>query len=468
MFRMKKRSRVRTYASLLLRHLPAPFCAICLLLLLCLIPASSAKGAMMQKALAAPEDAAEFTEILLSDKAASLNGVYRMTKEMEAAVASGGGMQGLAKSLASLGTPGEIGPAYASELAGNPVFRVPVRFSEMPVDLMFVMQGDAIAGISTMPFSGEEETEEAAEKAFEEVDLALPVPSLQGELPGTLTIPEGEGPFPAVVLIHGSGPNDRDETLMSLKPFRDLAEGLAAQGAAVYRFDKRTYVYGAEIAGDHQFTLADESVEDAVAAVQLLAEQEKIDPDRIYVLGHSLGGTAIPAIDQALRKAPRQACGYILMAAAARPLDDLMREQYNFLYSLQPQITEELEAQRQEIFSQLDKLQDPDALAEDDLIAGAYAPYWKWLQAYDILGTAQKITVPCLLLQGEEDYQVTMEDFAMWQEAVGDKENWTLISCPGLTHPFVPGKKSDGSGAYMTSAKVDPQVIADISAFIQP
>ena len=142
-------------------------------------------------------------------------------------------------------------------------------------------------------------------------------------------------------MIHGSGPNDRDETIGSLKPFRDIAEGLAEHGVAVYRFDKRTYVYGNEMMADHGITPADESIEDAVNAVQLLAQQDKIDADRIFVLGHSLGGNVIPAIAQELEQAPVQAHGFVMMAASPRGLDVLMREQLEFLYSLLPEVTEE-------------------------------------------------------------------------------------------------------------------------------
>ena len=124
----------------------------------------------------------------------------------------------------------------------------------------------------------------------------------QGEwvLPGTLSLPVGDGPFPAVVLVHGSGPNDRDETIGPNKPFRDLAWGLASQGIAVLRYDKRTKVYGEKMS--HMvdtITVQTEVIDDALAAVALLRDTTQIDPHRICVLGHSLGGYVLPRIGSA-------------------------------------------------------------------------------------------------------------------------------------------------------------------------
>lgn len=418
-----------------------------------------------ERMILTPEDADEWVRVLLGEHPEALNSGWKMSAQMRMAVIASGGMQGLARQLASLGTAEEIGRAYAGEIKGFQVFYIPCVFSAQTADLVLATDQGAVAGLTVGPYTGSK-AEETRSEAFDSYDLAVPVPALKGELPGTLLVPRGEGPFPAVVLVHGSGPNDRDETIFQLKPFRDLAEGLAEMGVAVYRYDKRTYVYGEEMADFRQGTLMDETIQDAAAAVQLLAQQEKIDPARIFVLGHSLGGNAVPAIDRELRKQPSSACGYIMMAASPRPLDVLMREQYDFLYSLLPQITPEQQAQKDAMFSELDKLRDLDALTDEDQVAGAYAPYWKWLAAYDALAAAEEMTKPCLLLQGEEDYQTTMEDFAIWRDALGNKENWRLISYPGLTHPFTPGLKTEGSAAYARSGHVDARVIRDIADFI--
>ena len=430
-----------------------------------LITACGIAGADQEpRRMESPADADEFIAALLGDHPEEMEGGWAFSPQMKAALAMCGGIGGLAKQLAPLGKPERIEPAYEGTIQGYKAFYVPCVFSAMSSDLILAVQGGEIAGLSPGAYSGGKEGI-AESDIFDSIELALAVPSL-GELPGILTVPKGDGPFPAVVLIHGSGSSDKDETVGSLKPFRDIAEGLAEKGIAVYRFDKRSYVFGLRLAADKHMTLMDESVEDAVNAVQLLAKQEKIDPDRIFVLGHSLGGNAVPAISRELEKAPVKARGFIMMAASPRPLDVLMREQYDYLYSLMPEVTEEQQAEKDMAFAELDKLKDPDSLSEDDTILGVYSAYWKWLLDYDILQAAKEITLPVLLLQGEEDYQVTMEDFGIWKDAVGDKENWHLVSYPGLTHSFTAGQKSDGSAAYSREAKMDSSVINDIADYV--
>jgi len=441
------------------------FLAAVLALVLALSLCGTVSAEPAARKIETPADAEEWAGIFLGEHPENLEGAWEMSSQMKAAAARLGGVAELARQLSSLGTVVEIGSAYEGEVQGMKAFFVPCVFSGMSVDLILAVEDGAVTGLTIGAYNGGR-TEEAVSDAYDSIDLALPVPPMNGQLPGTLTIPRGEGPFPAVVLIHGSGSSDRNEAVGNVRPFRDLAEGLAEKGIAVYRFDKRSYVYGPEMAADPQVTLESESIEDAVNAVQLLAEQDRIDPDRIYVLGHSLGGNAIPAIARKLEQAPVKARGFIMMAASPRPLDELMREQYDYLYSLMPEVTPEQQEQKDAIFRDLDRLKDLDSLAEGDRVAGAYSAYWKWLASYDILEAAREITRPCLLLQGEEDYQVTMVDFGIWKDAIGEKENWELISYPGLTHTFTAGQKSEGSAVYTREARMDGKVIGDIAGFI--
>jgi uncharacterized protein len=164
-------------------------------------------------------------------------------------------------------------------------------------------------------------------------ERTLTVGASPWELPGTLAVPNGTGPFPAVVLVHGSGPEDQDETIGPNRPFKDLAWGLASRGIAVLRYDKRTLRYGSRLRLDSgTFTVRDETVDDARAAVALAAAQPEIDRRRIFVLGHSLGGTLAPRIAQG---DPRVA-GLVLMGGGARPLSKVLVEQVRYVASLGP------------------------------------------------------------------------------------------------------------------------------------
>ena len=314
----------------------------------------------------------------------------------------------------------------------------------------------------------ESETLPEDSKTYEELSLALPVADHEGwSLSGILTLPDGKGPFPAVILVHGSGPSDRDETIYENKPFKDIADGLAAHGIAVYRYDKRTYVYGKEMASDIDLTLKQETLIDASEAVKLLSDQPQIDASRIYVAGHSLGGQAIPLIRNMLKQYETQAAGFIFLAAPARDLAALMREQFDFLYSLTPVLSDTQKEQKEEVYAQLEQLNDLDQLDPSQPILGAYPAYWRDILSYDPVWTAESMTEPCLLLQGEEDYQVTMTDFELWKSAFGEKENWTFQSYPGLTHLFMPGKKENANASYLKKQHVDETVIQSIADFVQ-
>ncbi len=436
------------------------FAILALVMMLTVCGIASAEQRKMETAA----DADTFIAAFLGEQPEELENAWAFSPQMEAALRQLGGMAGLAKQLAALGSPESILPAYESEAGGLKVFFVPCTFSSAQVDLLLAVQDGMIAGLQTAPYSGGS-AETSGSDLYDSLALALPVPAL-GELPGILTVPKGDGPFPAVILLQGSGPSDKDESIGNVKPFRDLAEGLAAKGIAVYRFDKRTYVYGTELMNDKHMTPEDEYLDDCLNAMQLLARQNRIDPDRIFVLGHSLGGNAIPAAAREMNETTVKACGFIMMAASPRPLDVLMREQVDFLYSLMPEITAEQQAEKDAMLAELDRLQDLNALTADDRIAGAYSAYWKWLAAYDILQAAKDITQPVLLLQGEEDYQVTMTDFGIWKDTLGEKENWQMISYPGLTHVFMTGKKTEGAAAYTRPDRIDAQVIQDIADFI--
>lgn len=414
-------------------------------------------------------DAKAFVDTLLNGDAASLETEYAFTDEITSALSAQGGLAGLQTQLETLGAVQSMEEPSVSQSGEYTAYSVPCSFESQNLDVIVNLDAeDRIAGIVMGQYTGTAGEETASlPSGLSEEELTLSVEGHDGwKLGGTLTLPEGDGPFPAVVLVQGSGASDRDETQGANKPFRDIAWGLAEKGIAVYRYDKRTYVYGQEIASDTSFTLDDETVDDAAAAAELLKGQSRIDSNNIFILGHSLGGQALPRIAERCTEKGMETAGYIFLAAPARPLDTVMREQFNFLGTFPENQTEEAKAQMEAYISELDRLQDLDQIPENEMVMNAYPAYWKDLLSYDQVAMAADMTEPCLVLQGEEDYQVTMEDFGIWQDAYKDSPNWQFTSYPGLTHMFMPGKKSEGAAVYNKAQQVDEQVITDIAAFV--
>ena len=283
-------------------------------------------------------------------------------------------------------------------------------------------------------------------------------------LGATLTMPHGRGPFPAVVLVAGSGPNDRDETIGSNKPFRDIAEGLAEHGIAVLRYDKRTKAHPEAFIGK-PYTIDDEVTYDAVAAVELLRKQSGIDPSRVFVLGHSLGAQMAPRI---ARRDPHVA-GLILIAAPAHPLLDEMLRQLHYIASLDPTHAKLLDAQAAMVETQRAQLAKLDASHPDAAgPLGLPASYWSSLRDGDPIATAKKLDVPMLILQGDGDYQISpQDDFPRWQAAFAHDPRVTLHEYPGLSHLMMPAGNPPSPADYAKPGHVDGRVIADIAAWIE-
>ncbi len=286
-------------------------------------------------------------------------------------------------------------------------------------------------------------------------------------LPGTLTMPLGDGPFPAVVLVHGSGPNDRDETIGPNKPFRDLAWGLASRGIAVLRYEKRTKQHGAKLAtfkGD--FTVKQETIDDAVAAATLLRHTEKIASDKVFVLGHSLGGMLVPRIaaqDPAI-------AGFIIAAGTVRPLEEVILAQLKYIFSLQGDISAHDKETLRKVESELARVKalerSPNA-ASTELLLGATASYWLDLNRHPTAKTARGLKQPVLVIQGGRDYQATVEDFQGWRDALSAHKNAEFKLYPELNHLFIEGKGKSTPGEYENAGHVAETVIKDVAAWIK-
>lgn len=344
--------------------------------------------------------------------------------------------------------------------------RLTCEFEKAKLDLRVVFNAEGqISGMFFLPASDVawKAPDYADETKFTEREVT--VGRAPWTLPGTLTLPKSGGRLPAVVLVHGSGPQDADETIGPNKPFKDLAWGLANRGVAVLRYEKRTHKYGKEIAAQMQnLTMNEETVVDAQEAVKLLATLPEIDPRRIFVLGHSLGAYVGPRI-----AAGAPVAGLILAAGNTRPLEVLVVEQVRYLTSLDGKVTPEEQKQLDAAEQSAKEIQSPDLKPGTTVsLLGSPVPasYFLDLRNYRPAEAAAALKIPILVVQGERDYQVTLLDFEGWKKALGTKPNVTLKMYPGLNHLFAAGSGPSSGAEYMQAGHVSAEVIFDIAGWI--
>lgn len=291
------------------------------------------------------------------------------------------------------------------------------------------------------------------------VEEEIKVGEAPWELPGTLTLPENAENVPAVVLVHGSGPSDRDETIGVEKPFKDIAEALAQQGIAVLRYDKRTYVYGVEIAASPDyasFTVEEETIQDAIAAGRLLATDKRIDPERIFLLGHSLGGMLAPRIAAESDGLFR---GLIVASATNKSLTDILLRQ---LEDGGMDVTA-LRAQVASIAS----MTAEEAKATPLLGASAYY-FWEMSRQPTAAEYLTNLAMPALIINGSRDFQVTEnEGRKAWEAAFPMEEAWLTTLWTDVNHllmrPDVPTGTAD---EYAVPCQVAEDITDAIAKFI--
>ncbi len=284
-----------------------------------------------------------------------------------------------------------------------------------------------------------------------------------GQMAGLLTTPKGPGKYPVVIMIHGSGPADMDETIGPNKPFKDLAAGLAAKGIASIRYVKRTMVYPGRFTS--AFTVKEEVVDDALEAIAVARSLPEVDKAQIYLFGHSLGGMLAPRIASL---AP-DLKGLILAAAPARKFADVVSDQNKYLYESSQDTSSALKKQFEEAALEIDhtRLLKLGNIAPDSVILSAPASYWVDLNNYDQLSVAAKFKKPMLIIQGAYDFQVTLQDFNLWKSTLSSNKNVTFKLYPNLNHLLSSQKEMGNGMQYRTSASVSADMINDIAVWIK-
>ena len=292
-------------------------------------------------------------------------------------------------------------------------------------------------------------------------------------LKGMLTLPDNlSAPVPALVLVHGSGSSNMDEKVGKLTPFKDIAEGLAERGIACIRYDKRSFAHGLKMVRDKAtvITAREEVIEDALLAADFLRADRRIDPDRVFLLGHSMGGMLAPRIECS----GGDFAGLILMAGSPRRLEEILlaqtREICETMTGLARWITKKQLHKLEHTFQGLYDL--PDEVAKTKKVGGGTTLYYfKEMGQPPVSEWLEKTRKPMLVIQGEQDVQVKADvDFRLYQELLGDRENVTFRLYPGLNHAFVPAIAhgiAEAKKEFSQERHIGTEVLDDLAGWIR-
>ena len=288
-------------------------------------------------------------------------------------------------------------------------------------------------------------------------------------LKGILALPDNtDEKVPAVVFVHGSGASNMDEQIYKLTPFKDLAIGLAAHGIASVRYDKRTYVHARKMRKT-LVTVKEETIEDAVLAADLLRNDARIDPDRIWIVGHSMGAMLAPRIDAE----GGNFRGMILMAGTPLNLEDIVVRQLKQTGESKNILLKAIVGLEDKIFSKkfdgLYEMSDEEA-KKKKFAGGITLYYFKEMGQKNAAEYLLETDKPALIMQGGMDFQVLPDvDFARFKELLGERKDTEFRLYPELSHLFVKGTTTDilkASNEYKKEQHIGPDVIGDIAEFI--
>ena len=290
-------------------------------------------------------------------------------------------------------------------------------------------------------------------------------------LNGLLTIPKrADWPVPAVVFVHGSGSSNMDEKVGKLTPFKDLAEGLARHGIASVRYDKRSFAHGLKmVRAKTPITVKEETIEDAVLAAELLREDARIDSERVFIIGHSMGAMLAPRIDAE----GGNFRGLILMAGSPRKLEEIMLGQNEDMLAQSKGIVRWIMQKQvrkfEKLFEGMYDLSDEEA-KKRKMGGGTTLYYFKEMGEHPTSDYLIRLEKPILVLQGEKDFQAKVDpDFLGYQALLAGKNNVTFKLYENLNHAFVPsvyGSLLQAKKEYNIEQHIGEEVIADVAGWI--
>jgi pimeloyl-ACP methyl ester carboxylesterase len=290
---------------------------------------------------------------------------------------------------------------------------------------------------------------------YKEEEITFPNGKAKISLAGTLTLPRGQGPFPAAILLSGSGPHDRDESIVGHRPFLVLADHLTRKGIAVLRFDKRGI---GKSTGDYATATTEDFAADAEAALAYLKTRKEVDQKKSGLIGHSEGGMIAPLV----AAHSSDVSWIILLAGPGLKGEDTLLLQSELILKTAGVNDEQIARTREfdkQTYALVRQEKDPATLQTKltDLVQSSgmsaslppaavqsqvrlmASPWFRFFLDYDPVPTLQKTSCPVLALNGEKDLQVApKENLAKIQKALqdGGNKDFQTTELPGLNHLF--------------------------------
>ncbi|KPI42391.1 Esterase EstD [Cyphellophora attinorum] len=322
--------------------------------------------------------------------------------------------------------------------------------------------------------------------SFTEQDITIRPSYFQPAIAGTLTLPKTSSPdhkLPAILLVPGSGPIDRDETGGGGKCFKDLAHGLSSSNLITLRMDKPTTIILLKQLLTKTLTLEDEYIHPGLAALRYLASHPNVDPTRIFILGHSLGGLVAPRLCRAAAQAnPRlPIAGLICCAPSTRSLAQIIARQMRHLNTHFPRADPAQHDKEMAQYEAVSRLFDTtggvlgpgDADPTKDLAVPLPLSYLRDIWENDPIAIAKELDVPLLVVQGKADWQVTVADeYTAWREGLEgskakERMEWKLYDGVGHMLGEVDAVGKVGNFQYAEPWNVKEEVVRDIGGFVR-
>lgn len=315
---------------------------------------------------------------------------------------------------------------------------------------------------------------------YREEEVSYRNPAANVDLAGTLTIPSGKGRFPAVLLMAGSGPHDRDETIMGHKPFLVLSDYLTRKGVVVLRADKRGV---GRSGGNYSQAVMADFVTDADAGIAYLKSRPEVDSHKIGLVGHSEGAVEAPM--SAIHN--RDVAFVVMLAAPGVPTDQLLPEQLRLMEQASGKSPQEIEkdmATQRDVLTAVEKNKD-DAALEKELrqkfagkvpeeqmgmqIRSVSSPWFRSILQYDPVPTLTQLMCPALVLNGEKDMQVPpQQNLPPIRKALATSgnKNFEVAELSGLNHLFQTAKTGAVSEYSEIEETMSPVAMEKVASWI--